>query len=747
MTSRAIHLTFLSLALFFFAFAISVFKPGLPSTLKADEPAYFLMALSLIEDGDLRAEAPDYERLNDTYPHLPAENLILMSDDRWQTVYFGKPYLYPLLTTPLAALWGANGMVALNALLFAAMLWMGAVYLARFNPEPVAILLSLAFFFLSPTFAYVFWLQPELLNMAAVMAALFLVFHRFELAGDAGGPLKRLWRRVFNDATRPAWSGALLAIGGYNKPVLAIVAVPIFYVLWTRSARGRWRRVLQWSAASLLAMAALAAGSVALTGHPTAYLGMARSGVKVESAEAMDEVIGEIEVQLEELSTTANSWSWMFDAPPFTWLAFFERLGYFFWGRHTGILLYTPFTVFALLWLLANRRRDVGRWLLLGSLVALGLFFVVKIPLNWHGGAGFVGNRYLINVYPMLLFMITAARPLWLLPAASAVGGLFLGTVIFTPFGAPVPQPTLQAHARSLPFRHFPLELSLRRAIPGYTTVPFHDLTIIGRRDLFKDHQPELGNMWLHGGVETELYVLSGEPRTGLFFEIRTWAPDNVVELDLAGDRRRVEFVDAVRERQRTRMVELTPQRKPRKTWEIEYQKPILVYDFSVRVEEGERIIDAKDPHEIFYLGAQLKYVGRREQITAPEHYRIHWLAASAPAAVGAGEIFEVEVEARNDCMFPISPTGPLAVRLSSHWIAPATGERVHGDKGGRRTDLAVEVQPGEVFTRNVTVRAPATPGDYVLQLDAVRESIAWFSERGGETREIPITVLPSTDR
>lgn len=746
MSSRAIHLTFLSLGLFLFAFAISVVKPGLPTTLKADEPAYFLLALSLLEDGDAVAEERDYQRLYDSYPHLPSENLILASDDGWETVYFGKPYLYPLLTAPLAAVWGANGMVAFNALLFVAMLWMGAIYLARFNPEPVAILFSLAFFFLSPTFAYVFWLQPELLNMAAVMAALFLVYHRFELPARAGGRLTRLWRAVFNESTRPAWSGALLAFGGYNKPVLAIVAIPILYVLWRRSERGRWRRVIGWSAASLVAMAILAAGSVALIGHPTAYLGMARSGVKVEHPAAMEEVLGEIEEQLEELSTTANSWSWMFDAPPFAWPHFFERLGYFFWGRHTGILLYTPFTLFALALLLANRRRDVGRWLLLGSMLALGLFFVVKIPLNWHGGAGFVGNRYLINVYPLLLFMVTAVRPLWLLPAASAVGGLFLGTIVFTPFGAPVPAPTIQAHARALPFRHFPLELSLRRAVPGYSTAAFSDLTFVGRRDLFKNHQPEKRNMWLHGGVETELYVLTGEPRQGLFFEVQTWARDNVVELDFAGDRQRIEFVDAERQRERTRIVELSPVRKPRKTWEIEYQRPLLVYDFTVRVERGERIVDAKDPHEIFYLGAQLKYIGRRDQIAGPEHYRLHWISADAPEVVVAGEVFQVAIEARNDCMYPISPEGPLAVRLSSHWIAPETGARVHGDKGGRRTDLEADVQPGEIFQRDVTVRAPTKPGDYVLELDAVRESIAWFSELGGETRKIPITVAAGND-
>ena len=47
--SRATHLAFLSMAVFLVLFTGTVGKPGLPPTLKADEPAYLLMAQSLAE--------------------------------------------------------------------------------------------------------------------------------------------------------------------------------------------------------------------------------------------------------------------------------------------------------------------------------------------------------------------------------------------------------------------------------------------------------------------------------------------------------------------------------------------------------------------------------------------------------------------------------------------------------------------------------------------------------------------------
>ena len=92
--SRSTRLSLLCLTLFLVAFPLVVGKPGLPMTLKADEPAYYLMALSLAHDRDLACDTSDLARLFDEYPYLATFNLILMTDDGWHTVFFGKPYIY-----------------------------------------------------------------------------------------------------------------------------------------------------------------------------------------------------------------------------------------------------------------------------------------------------------------------------------------------------------------------------------------------------------------------------------------------------------------------------------------------------------------------------------------------------------------------------------------------------------------------------------------------------------------------------
>ncbi|MDH3744920.1 MAG: hypothetical protein OES47_07455, partial [Acidobacteriota bacterium] len=262
--SRSVRLVFLSLACFFLLFPLAVPRPGMPPTLKADEPAYYLMAQSLARDGDLVCDSGDLRRLFDDYPHLPVDNLILKSEDGWQTVHFGKPYLYSLLAAPAVLAFGARGMVAFNMLLLLVMVWMGFSYLKRHNDEPAAAVFSAVFFFLSPVFVYVFWLQPEILNMFGVAACLYLGLTRSDTNTDtepredvglerASGPDRPTEQRPsrwealvkvpFGPGARLCGSAAALSLAVYNKPMFAALGIPVLWFLWRR--RG-WRSVVAW---------------------------------------------------------------------------------------------------------------------------------------------------------------------------------------------------------------------------------------------------------------------------------------------------------------------------------------------------------------------------------------------------------------------------------------------------------------------------------------------------------------------
>src|SRR5262245_45358436 len=112
------------------------------------------MALSLVHDRDLKCETRDIQRLAVEFPYLETKNLILATDDGWQTVFFGKPFLVSFLAAPFVALFGANGFVGMNMAMLHASIWMGALYLKRWNDDGLALLYSAGFFLASNAFAY-----------------------------------------------------------------------------------------------------------------------------------------------------------------------------------------------------------------------------------------------------------------------------------------------------------------------------------------------------------------------------------------------------------------------------------------------------------------------------------------------------------------------------------------------------------------------------------------------------------------
>jgi hypothetical protein len=50
-------------------------------------------------------------------------------------------------------------------------------------------------------------------------------------------------------------------------------------------------------------------------------------------------------------------------------------------------------------------------------------------------------------------------------------------------------------------------------------------------------------------------------------------------------------------------------------------------------------------------------------------------------------------------------------------------------------------LKPGATIELPLTVTAPSQPGIYILQLDAIQESVAWFGDRGSEILSLKIKV------
>ena len=741
--SRTVTWSFAALALFLVSFPLALAKPGLPLTLKSDEPAYYLMALSLAHDRDLVCDLGDVQRLGVEFPYNTTRNLILASDDGWKTVRFGKPFLVSLLAAPAVALFGANGFVAMNMALLLLAVWLGALYLRQFNPDGLALLFSAGFFLLSNAFAYVFWLHTEVLCIASVAASLYLGF----TPGDAAPPTGRIGRalaRVWNPRTRTLFSGAVLVAAVYNKPYLAALGLPVLFLAFRREGV---RGAARWLGGAALAMLVVAAISIALVGHPTSYLGVERQGVEVDRFDRMPE-LPESMPSDPHSGGPRNSFEWIFvsfraDA------ALGENALYFLVGRHTGLFPYAPFTLLALGLFLAFSRRSAERWVLLASLVAVALYLLTFLWFNWHGGGGFIGNRYYVNALPGFLFLVTRIAPVWLPAAGYALAGLFVGGIVFTPFGANVPNPTLQAHVRNAPFALLPFERTLSRQIPGYQGVAGGAGSFLaGRTDLFR---PIGESLWVVGGQPVELELRTTAPLARPVFEIATKIAPNRVRIALDGARSTVELAGTEPPANVTRVV-LAPRpvralRHPegydyyayRLVIEAEHQlwhHEVVQFRESKKgpshrqvVREGVQVPDWESSDLDVLVGAIVTFLGEESELDA-DVYRVEWSDVRLPPALPAGRIASFRVRVRNASSAVWRAHGGTAVRLAYHWLTP-TGERAVWE--GLRTPLREDLAPGAETEVVLEVETPRVPGSYVLALDPVRERLAWFSERRPE--------------
>jgi hypothetical protein len=168
----------------------------------SDGATYYAMAASLAEDGDLRYEARDLERIRSVYPGGP-QGLFLK-----RTVgglYYAKAFLYPAVAAPVVKLLGPDrGLLLTNAAFLSLALWLGFLELRRRAPAPAAAALVLVLFLGTVTPLYLFWLTPEILNLGLITAGLLA------------------WRR-----DRPMLSAVLLGLATYSKPTNLLLAIPL----------------------------------------------------------------------------------------------------------------------------------------------------------------------------------------------------------------------------------------------------------------------------------------------------------------------------------------------------------------------------------------------------------------------------------------------------------------------------------------------------------------------------------------
>lgn len=516
MRLRALPLLLPALPLLALAWSLAGLRATLPT---GGEATPVMIVQSLWHDRDLVYAEADLRRAERVWDGGPA-GLTLFTNDGGKTPRYGRPLAYPLAALPFYGILGLRGIALLNMALFLAMAGAALWHLAGENGLAGAF--AAGFFFASAALAYAFRLEPDVFVMACAFFPL-LIWQRLRKAPGTGR----------NDLALLALAGVLLGVVLVQSPLVSLLGLPVLADLaWRR----RWRDFAAVAVAGLLAAGSLALLQKGVTGEWTAFGGAQRRTFETAFP----------------LQSPGDPWQgYRGEAPDggaasdvAAGLRLLPRnLFYAFAGRHTGLLPYLPFALFALslyLW----GPKDRSRHLLMAALAAYVLAVLLVHPNGFAGDPGFLGSRYLAAVYPAFLFLpgrVHVRRSL-LLPFAAA--GLWTAVAVLGSLGRLAPEAVFQLHAAAPAFQRLPLELTLLPGdrLPGFFKRAWGDaLWIVPRRSFFAEENHPNG-VWVRGATRSEVIVVSPAPLEKLAFTVYSLAADNELTLDSGVERLRVRF-------------------------------------------------------------------------------------------------------------------------------------------------------------------------------------------------------------
>ncbi len=501
--------------------ALTVDFPRAALGFKSDEATYYMLAYSLIDDGDLAYTKDDLVRVWREFPSGPAgvflqkgKTLDGAPDPNPNRLYYGKSFIYPLFAAPFVKLFGTNGFLVLHALLLSVVILCGYLFLHARSGPLVSVVLACGFVMASVVPVYFVWLMPEVFNFSLVFLAYFCWLYK-EVARPEQATRRMRW--LFTGRSDVV-AAVLLGIAAFSKITNALLFAPI--LLWQLRTLVRTRSIRPSTIiGSALAFVVLAGGLFAINKAVSgewSYQGGDRETYYFEFP-------FQNEVPKHELGLTKSRNSELLTHVIFNPRTFVSNLihnvEYFFIGRHTGLLGYFFPAMFAIgAFLLAPRQRPVWQWLVLGSGLLQGLAFIVSQPYTWHGGG--VGNRYFFGGYGVMLFVLPPIQSLGVAFAPWVIGSLFVAPMVLNPF---VSSFHSEDNAKSGLLRLLPVELTLVNDLPVNNEEDHRHLWFgdIGKGDpgflvYFLDdnaynREPDK-SFWTRGGGRAEFIIKTDKP-------------------------------------------------------------------------------------------------------------------------------------------------------------------------------------------------------------------------------------------
>jgi len=436
-----------------------------------DASTYYMQVSSISEDFDIEYSPEDIRRvLDNRFDDLPAGLFLIKTDSGHY--YYGKEYSYALFAAPFYSIFGDQGILLFNVVLFWLMILIGYLYLRRTNADLVALGASAAFFFISTALVYNFWVHVEIYNMFLITAGVFFW----------------LTYRNNKDYRYLMIAAVIFGIATVAKLPNCLIFAPIAcYELLNINRKHAFLML----ALFLLPIVAFCGVFYLSTGTPTFYGGdrlyytnkfpfTDGYGIENEAGKAGFSVDGGISALIIDPGNLG--------VIPY-------NLFYYIFGRFTGMVWYYPFTIFAIVPIMLglayalakpstpnalskNITKNKEKYLILLGIVLNIAFFVVIIGNNYLGGAHAVGNRY-FYIYPAFLFLIGTINLKKLVPFLM-IALLLVGPVISDPIKSSA---SPEVHTYKFPYQYVPIEYSQLNNLPFWHHSHAFDGALVYRID------------------------------------------------------------------------------------------------------------------------------------------------------------------------------------------------------------------------------------------------------------------------
>jgi hypothetical protein len=537
---KTLSLPIILIFIFFLGVSLFINFPAIHEEfLFADQAIYYSMTQSLAQDGDLEYEKKDLIRYYEIFPSGPLG--IFLKKGKDGKLFYAKSFAYSLFAAPFMRVFGANGAFVFHACLLLLLLLMGQAYFSRSNSPPISLLIVLTFLFASVACVYYLWISPDFFNLFLIFTILFLWLYKDKspASSDQDKPPGKLRSFLLSDGT-DYLAGFLVGLAVFSKPPnIVLLGLLVLHPLFKK----KFLKSIFIILAFLVAIGIFWGSNYLITGDWN-YMGGERKSFYFTYPFEKEDITFD-SIQTIEMTSESYAQKHLLPAKFIPY-----NLFYYFFGRFTGIAWYfSPALLFLILFFLGKKK--LFQWLILMTLFAEIMIYIVLMPDNYAGGGGALANRYFMNIYPLFLFLPFPRRRMKDLAWSWIVAAIFISPILISSsFHSHYPS----THAKKFPFKSLPVEMTLVNNLPTNTTtwafrqevgIPPHIGWLHFLDDNFhrrqKESQVERRGFWTRGPYTTETILKTYYPVKRLDFHLlNNPRMRNEITVQVGGEKKRM---------------------------------------------------------------------------------------------------------------------------------------------------------------------------------------------------------------